>query len=64
MRWEVCVSHRIRIALALAGLIVIILSLVALAYAFWPIEPTSEQFLPDPTLLVPPQSALVWPRFT
>jgi type II secretory pathway component PulL len=47
-------SQRWRLTLALVGLIVVMLSLAALAYAMWPIETTSEQFRPAPTLFTPP----------
>lgn len=49
-------SLRLRITLALAGLLLICLSLAALTYTLWPIEKTSEQFQLSPTLFAPPQS--------
>jgi hypothetical protein len=47
---------RWRLALALAGLAVVVASLALLAYVAWPIQPLREQFRPAPTLFAPPLS--------
>ena len=47
---------RWRLALALAGLMLVVCSLAVLAYVIWPIQPIKEQFRPAPTLFAPPQS--------
>jgi hypothetical protein len=49
-------SFRLRIALALAGLLVILLSLALLAYVLWPAGTLLERFQPAPTLFAPPQA--------
>ena len=49
--------------LAIVGLALIALSLIILAYVFWPLASNSEQFRLAPTLFVPPQSFADWPRF-
>ena len=54
---------RWRVGLALAGLVLVVLSLVAIAYVVWPLQPTSEQFRPAPTLFAPPQSNASWERW-
>jgi hypothetical protein len=57
-------SIRLRIALALASLLVIAASLLALAYAFWPSDTATDQFIPPPTLFAPPQTHLDSPSAT
>ena len=47
---------RWRLALALAGVVLVLCSLAVLAYVIWPIQPVKEQFRPAPTLFAPPQS--------
>jgi len=56
-------SLRLRIALAITGLLLICLSLAALAYTQWPIKKTSEQFQLLPTLFAPPESSFTDSRF-
>ena len=55
-------SSRWRVGLALIGLILMVLSLAALAYALWPVESVLEHEWLAPTLFVPPQSWLMWLR--
>ena len=55
---------RWRVGLALAGLVLVLLSLAAMGYVVWPLRPTSEQFRPAPTLFALPQSSVVWERWT
>lgn len=55
-------SSRWRVRLALIGLIVMVLSLAALAYALWPVENVLERYPLAPTLFAPPQSWLKWVR--
>lgn len=55
-------SSRWRVGLALLGVILIMLSLAALAYALWPVESVLEQERLAPTLFAPPQSLLTWVR--
>jgi hypothetical protein len=50
-------STRLRLYLALAGLMLILASVLALAYAFWPVDTATEEFSPPPTLFAPPQSS-------
>ena len=50
---------RLRMVLALAGLLLLILSLAALAYVFWPLDSAREQIPIAPTLFSPPASALL-----
>jgi len=47
---------RWRLALALAGVILVLASLAVLAFVVWPLPPGKEQFQPAPTLFAPPQS--------
>jgi len=49
-------TARLRLTLALAGLLLILLSLGLLAYALWPVGTVLEQFQPAPTLFAPPQA--------
>jgi hypothetical protein len=55
-------SRPLRVTLALIGLVLIALSLLILAYALWPLSTASEQFRLAPSLFVPPQSFISWPR--
>jgi hypothetical protein len=50
------VSRRLRIALGLAGALIVLLSLVLLAYTTWPVEQNTvrEQVLFAPTVFAPP----------
>lgn len=50
---------RWRVTLALAGLILALASVAAIAYVFWPLQPVTEQFQPAPTLFAPPQSLAI-----
>jgi hypothetical protein len=56
-------SSRWRVRLAVIGLVLIVLSLAALAYALWPVENVLEQERLAPTFFAPPQSWLTWVRF-
>ncbi len=56
-------SPRLRLALAILGLVVIALALLALAYAAWPLESTVDQAPIAPTLFQPPQSFIALTRF-
>jgi hypothetical protein len=49
-------SRRLRITLAVIGLLMACLSAAALAYAFVPVDKVQEQFRPAPTLFAPPPS--------
>ena len=53
-------SPRLRLGLALLGFIVILFGLLALAYAFGPVQHVNEQAPIAPTLFVPPQSIVMW----
>jgi hypothetical protein len=55
-RTEGSMLLRWRLVLALAGLAVILASLAAMAYVFWPSQRQRDQFQPAPTLFAPPQS--------
>jgi Na+-transporting methylmalonyl-CoA/oxaloacetate decarboxylase gamma subunit len=48
------VSRRTGIALAVLGAVIVLLSLVALAYAFWPAGSLTQQAPLAPTLFVSP----------
>jgi hypothetical protein len=50
---------RWRLALALAGLVLVLSSLAVLAYVFWPLQPVKEQFRLAPTLFAPPLSLAI-----
>jgi hypothetical protein len=52
-------SPRLRIVLAVVGVIIILCSLVTLAFAFGPIQHLSDQATVAPTMFAPPQSAVV-----
>jgi Na+-transporting methylmalonyl-CoA/oxaloacetate decarboxylase gamma subunit len=47
---------RWRIILAVAGLALVLLALVALAYVAWPVAYASETYRAAPTLFAPPPS--------
>ncbi|MBN2147541.1 MAG: hypothetical protein JW726_09135 [Anaerolineales bacterium] len=47
-------SRSARIALVLIGLALVLCSLTALAFAFWPLQEISTQATLAPTLLTPP----------
>ncbi len=51
-------SPRLRVILAVAGLLLITASLLALAYAFWPVDTATDEYLPPPTLFAPPQASM------
>ena len=51
-------SRRWRLALAVVGLLLVCLSLVALVYALTPVDRTREQYRPEPTLFAPPLSKI------
>lgn len=48
------VSRKSRLILLSLGLLLVLCSLAALLYAFWPVESTSVQATLAPTLLAPP----------
>jgi len=50
---------RWRVALALAGLVLVLISLAVTAYVYWPFQPVRELFRPAPTLFAPPQSMAI-----
>jgi len=47
-------SRRLRLILAILGLVIACLSLIAVLYALWPVDPLRDQFPLAPTLFVPP----------
>jgi hypothetical protein len=47
-------SRRLRLALALLGLVILCLAATALLYALWPVETLRDQLRLDPTLFAPP----------
>jgi hypothetical protein len=47
-------SRRLRFALLALGLLFVCCSLVALAYAYWPVEGLRAQATVAPTLFAPP----------
>jgi hypothetical protein len=49
-------APRTRVLLAVLGVMLILLSLLALSYAFGGTERVREQEVPEPTWFVPPQS--------
>ncbi len=55
--YTITMTRRTRLLLAIAGMILILVSLCALAYVFAPLEPVIDQATVPPTLFVPPQSA-------
>jgi hypothetical protein len=48
------VSRKSRIVLLSFGVLLVLCSLAALVFAFWPVEGTSVQATLAPTLLAPP----------
>ena len=58
--YTIRMSPRLRIVLAVVGVLIVLCSLTALAFAFGPIQHTSEQDPVAPTLFAPPQSAVMW----
>ncbi len=53
------VTLRWRIALAVIGLALILLSAAALAYVAWPLRQDREDFRPAPTLFAPPAAGVI-----
>jgi hypothetical protein len=51
-------TRRWRVGLAVVGVLLVCLSVAALAYALAPVDRTREQFRPAPTLFAPPQSKI------
>jgi hypothetical protein len=49
-------SSRLRLTLAVIGLLLIAASLLALVYAYWPLDTAIQEFSPPPTLFAPPQA--------
>ena len=47
-------SRRLRLTLAILGLVIACLSLIAVLYALWPVDTLRDQFPHAPTLFVPP----------
>ena len=47
-------TPRLRLALFMIGLVVLLCSLAALVYAFWPVEGLQVQSTLEPTLFAPP----------
>ena len=47
-------SRKVRVALLSFGVLLVLCSLAALLYAFWPVESASVQATLAPTLLAPP----------
>jgi len=47
-------SRRLRLGLALFGLVILLFALLALAYAYWPLASLQEQVPIAPTLFSPP----------
>jgi len=47
-------NRNLRLAIFVIGLVVVLCSLAALAYAYWPVETLSEQVPIAPTLFSPP----------
>ena len=47
-------SRKMRVALLSFGVLLVLCSLAALLFAFWPVESTSVQATLAPTLLAPP----------
>jgi hypothetical protein len=50
-------SRKVRIVLALAGLLLVCVSLCGLAYVFVPLNPVTDRATIAPTLFGPPQSS-------
>ena len=55
-------SRRRRLTLAILGLMIVAVSLLILAYVFWPLASVREQIPIAPTLFAPPQSLATWLR--
>jgi hypothetical protein len=47
-------APRLRLALFLFGLLIVLCSLAALGYAFWPVEGLAVTATLEPTLFAPP----------
>jgi len=47
-------SRRVRLMLALLGLVIAILSAIALIYAIWPVDTLRDQVQLAPTVFAPP----------
>lgn len=48
-------SRRLRIALAMLGVTIALISMFILAYAYWPADTTREQHPLAPTVFAPPR---------
>ncbi len=48
-------SRRLRIALAMLGVTIALISIFILAYAYWPAVATREQYRLAPTVFAPPR---------
>ncbi|HSF83049.1 MAG TPA: hypothetical protein VLA49_17565 [Anaerolineales bacterium] len=48
------ISSRLRLVIGILGLLILVCSILALAYSFWPVEILEEQFRLAPTLFSPP----------
>ena len=59
LNYTITMSRRWRVALAVVGLLLVCLSVAALAYAVMPVDRTREQYRPEPTLFAPPQSKIL-----
>lgn len=57
--YTIRMSRRVRVVLAIAGLVIVLCSLVTLGFAFGPIQHLSDQATVAPTMFAPPQSAVV-----
>lgn len=55
-------SQRVRLALAIVGVVIAAASLLALVYAWRPLDTSREQFVPPPTLFAPPPGAWSLPE--
>ncbi len=51
-------SHRLRLALAILGLIVLLVAIAAIVYVAWPMQTAREQLPVAPTLFAPPATAV------
>jgi len=47
-------SSRLRLAIGIFGALILICSILALAYSLWPVEIVEEQIRLAPTLFAPP----------
>jgi hypothetical protein len=50
-------SRRLRLTLAILGLVIVCLSLTAVLYSLWPVDTLHDRFLLAPTFFAPPTSA-------